>query len=106
MLAPGRVRRALEAPIRIIAENSGTDGSIVLQKIREGDGAFGYNALTDTYEDLMSAGVIDPTKVVRSAMENAASVATLLLTTEALVAEIPDKSDGKRLIQFYFFYCL
>jgi len=88
------VRRALEAPIRMIAENAGVDGSIVLQKVREGKGSFGYNALTAEFEDLTKAGVIDPTKVVRSAMENAASVASLLLTTEAMVAEIPEEKKA------------
>jgi len=88
------VRRALEAPIRMIAENAGVDGSIVLQKVREGKGSFGYNALTAAYEDLTKSGVIDPTKVVRSAMENAASVAALLLTTEAMVAEIPEEKKA------------
>ncbi|MHC4958754.1 MAG: TCP-1/cpn60 chaperonin family protein, partial [Planctomycetota bacterium] len=79
----GIVRRALEAPIRMIAENAGVDGSIVLQKVREGKGTFGYNALSAEYVDMVEAGVIDPTKVVRSAVEHAASVASLLLTTEA-----------------------
>jgi len=89
----GIVRRALEFPARTIAANAGVDGSVVLQKIRDGKGAFGYNALTGEYEDLSRAGVIDPTKVVRSALENAASVASLLLTTEAMVAEIPEKKE-------------
>ncbi|HDS01346.1 MAG TPA: molecular chaperone GroEL, partial [candidate division Zixibacteria bacterium] len=85
------VRKALEEPIRQIAFNSGIDGSIVLNKVAEQNGAFGYNALTDTYEDLLKAGVIDPTKVARTALENAASIAGLLLTTEALVTEKPEK---------------
>ncbi|MDI7266977.1 MAG: chaperonin GroEL [Myxococcota bacterium] len=83
------VRRALEEPLRRIAENAGTDGSIAIQKVREGKKAFGYNAATDTYEDLMEAGIIDPTKVVRCALQNAASIAGLMITTEALVAEKP-----------------
>src|SRR5436190_4817342 len=79
------VRRALEAPMKQIAENAGVDGSIVLQRVRESkEVAMGYNAATDTYEDLVKAGVIDPTKVVRTALQNAASIATLLLTTEAV----------------------
>jgi len=91
----GIVRRALEAPIKQIAENAGVDGSIVLQKVREGkEASFGYNAATDTYEDLVKAGVIDPTKVVRTALQDAASVASLLITTEAMVAERPAKSSA------------
>ena len=88
------VRRAVEEPCRQIAANAGKEGSIVVQKVKEGKGAFGYNAATDTFEDLIEAGVIDPTKVVRSALQNAASVASLLITTEALVAEKPKKDEG------------
>ncbi len=84
------LRRALESPIRQIATNSGAEGSIVVAKVREGEGPFGYNAQTDVYEDLVKAGVIDPTKVVRSALQNAASIAGLLLTTEAVVVEKPE----------------
>ena len=83
------VRRALEEPIRQIAENAGVDGSIVVQKVREGKDGFGYNAATDTYEDLYAAGVIDPAKVTRSALQYAASIAGLLLTTDAMIAELP-----------------
>jgi len=85
------VRRALEDPIRWIAQNAGMEGSVVLDKVRNGKGAFGFNAASEEYEDLMRAGVIDPTKVVRSALQNAASVAGLLLTTEAVVAEKPEE---------------
>jgi len=85
------VRRALEEPLRLISENAGVESAVVVQKVKEGKGNFGFNAETETYEDLMAAGVIDPTKVVRSALENAASIASLLLTTEALVTEIPEK---------------
>jgi chaperonin GroEL len=85
------VRRAVEEPMRRIAENSGVDGAIVVDKVKSGKGAFGFNAQTEEYEDLMKAGVIDPTKVVRSALQNAASVASLLLTTEAMVAEKPEE---------------
>jgi len=85
------IRRALEEPIRQIAENAGVEGSIVVQKVREGQDAFGYNAETDTYEDLMKAGVIDPTKVTRVALENAASIAGLLLMTEATISDKPEK---------------
>jgi len=82
------VRRALEEPIRIIAQNAGAEGSIVVAKVREAkDKNFGYNAQTDVYEDLVAAGVIDPTKVTRSALQNAASIAGLLLTTEAVIVE-------------------
>jgi chaperonin GroEL len=82
------VRRALEEPIRMIAENAGAEGSIVVAKVRESkDKNFGYNAQTDTYEDLVKAGVIDPTKVTRTALQNAASIAGLLLTTEAVLVE-------------------
>ena len=87
------VRRALEEPIRQLAENAGVEGSIVVQRVKEGAGAFGYNVATDTYEDLMAAGVVDPTKVTRSALQNAASIAALMLTTEALITELPDKKD-------------
>jgi chaperonin GroEL len=85
------VRRALEAPLRQIATNAGLDGAVIVEKVRN-EKAFnkGYNAATDVYEDLFKAGIIDPTKVVRIALQNAASVATLLLTTEALVSEVPE----------------
>ncbi len=84
------IKRALEEPLRQIAENAGVDGSIVVQKVKEGEGAFGFNAGTETYEDLMKAGVIDPTKVTRTALQNAASVSSLMITTEALVADKPE----------------
>ncbi|HXS93502.1 MAG TPA: chaperonin GroEL [Candidatus Limnocylindrales bacterium] len=86
------VRRACEEPLRQIVVNSGTEGAIVVGKVRENDNAnFGFNASTDTYEDLVAAGVIDPTKVTRTALQNAASIAGLMLTTEAMIAEIPEK---------------
>ena len=85
------LRRALESPIRQIAQNSGAEPSIVVANVRDGDGGYGYNAQTDTYENLVKAGVIDPTKVVRSALQNAASIASLLLTTEAVVVERPEE---------------
>jgi len=88
------VRRAIEEPLRWIAGNAGIEGSIVVQKVKQGRGAFGFNAATEVYEDLVEGGVIDPTKVVRVALQNAASVASLLLTTEALVAEKPEKKGG------------
>ena len=83
--------RAVEEPLRWIATNGGEEGSIVVQKVKEGDGDFGFNAQTEKYENLVQAGVIDPTKVVRSALQHAASIAALLLTTEALVSEIPEE---------------
>jgi chaperonin GroEL len=88
------IRRALEEPIRQIAENAGVDGAVVVQKVREQRGAFGFNAETETYEDLLAAGIIDPTKVARTALQNAASVAGLLVTTECLVTEIPEKKEN------------
>ena len=84
------LRRALESPIRQIADNAGAEPSIVVANVRDGEGGYGYNAQTDTYENLVGAGVIDPTKVVRSALQNAASIASLLLTTEAVVVERPE----------------
>jgi len=87
------IRRALEEPLRQIAQNAGTDGSIVAAKVREGSGAFGFNAAKLEYEDLVKAGVIDPAKVVRTAIQNAASVSGLMLTTETLIAEKPKKED-------------
>jgi chaperonin GroEL len=85
------VARAIEEPMRWIATNAGHEGSIVVQKVREMKDDEGFNALTDTYENLVKAGVIDPVKVVRSALQNSASIASLLLTTEALVSEIPEE---------------
>jgi chaperonin GroEL len=87
------VRRALEEPLRQIAANAGVDGSIVIAKVKEGEGAFGFNAASLVYEDLIANGVIDPTKVVRTALQNAASVAGLMLTTETLIAEKPKRDD-------------
>jgi chaperonin GroEL len=87
------VLRACRAPLTMIATNAGQDGGIVCEKVLDGKGNFGYNALTNEYEDLVKAGVIDPTKVVRTALANAASVSTLLLTSDALIAEKP--KEGK-----------
>jgi chaperonin GroEL len=89
------IRRACEEPLRMIAENAGLDGSIVVEKVKAGKGAFGFNAATEEYEDLIKAGVVDPTKVVRCALQNAASVASLMLTTEALIADKPKKKGVK-----------
>ncbi|HYE96738.1 MAG TPA: chaperonin GroEL [Rubricoccaceae bacterium] len=88
------VRRALEEPLRQIANNAGMEGSIVVQKVKDGEGAFGFNARTEEYGDLIQMGVIDPTKVARTALENAASVAGLLLTTESVVADKPEKEKA------------
>ncbi|MFY9725968.1 MAG: chaperonin GroEL [Bryobacteraceae bacterium] len=89
------VKRACEEPMRQIVVNSGTEGAIVVEKVRENSNPnFGFNASTDTFEDLVAAGVIDPTKVTRTALQNAASIASLMLTTEAMVAEIPEKKPA------------
>jgi chaperonin GroEL len=88
------VRRAIEEPLRTIARNAGCEGSVVVDKVQSGTGGFGYNAAQDRYEDLIEAGVIDPTKVVRTALQNAASVAALVLTTECLIAEQPQKKSA------------
>jgi chaperonin GroEL len=88
------VRRAVEDPCRWIASNAGWEGSIVLDKVKNGKGAFGFNAAKEEFEDLIKAGIVDPTKVVRTALQNASSVAGLLLTTEAMVAEKPEENKG------------
>jgi chaperonin GroEL len=85
------VQKALEEPLRWIASNAGADGSVVLDKVKNGKASFGFNAATEEFEDLVKAGIVDPTKVVRTALQNAASVAGLLITTEAMIAEKPEK---------------
>ena len=88
------VKRALQEPLRQIAENAGEEGAIVLGRVNESkDNNFGYNALTGKYEDLVKAGVLDPTKVVRTALTNAGSIASLMLTTEALIADLPEEKQ-------------
>jgi chaperonin GroEL len=87
----GILRRAIEEPLRQIVNNAGGEPSVILNKVLEGDGAFGYNAATDSYGDMLAMGILDPTKVTRSALQNAGSVAGLMLTTEAMIAEIPQK---------------
>ncbi len=87
------VRRAIESPLRQLATNSGIDGGVVVQKVLEGKGNFGFNVATGEYEDLVKSGVVDPTKVTRIALQNAASIAGLLLTTEAMITEIPEKKE-------------
>ena len=90
------VARACEEPFRQIVLNAGHEGAMVVEKVRENKNPnFGYNATTDKYEDLIAAGVIDPTKVTRTALENAASIASLMLTTEAMICEIPDGNSGQ-----------
>jgi len=89
------LKKALEEPIRLIVENSGMEGSIVVNRVKEEKGAFGYNAETGNFEDLMASGVIDPTKVARIALENAASIASLLITTECVVAEKPEEKSAR-----------
>ena len=84
------VQTALEFPLRIIVENAGEEGSVIAQKVMDGKGDFGYDARENKYDNMISAGIIDPTKVVRLALENAASIAALLLTTEAVVADEPE----------------
>ncbi len=88
------VKRALEEPLRQISSNAGVEGSIVVDKVRNGKAGFGFNAATETYEDLIQAGVIDPAKVARIALQNAASIAGLMLTTECMVAEKPSDDKG------------
>jgi chaperonin GroEL len=89
------LRRALEEPLRQIVNNSGHEGAVVVDKVRQSSETdFGFNADTEVYEDLVAAGVIDPTKVTRTALQNAASIAALLLTTEALISEIKEEQKG------------
>jgi chaperonin GroEL len=91
------IRRSVEEPIRLIVENAGLEGSVVVNKIKEGKDDYGFNAQTEKYENLIQAGVIDPTKVARIALENAASVAGLLLTTEATIVEKPEKDKAPQM---------
>ncbi|MEK7625649.1 MAG: TCP-1/cpn60 chaperonin family protein, partial [Patescibacteria group bacterium] len=93
MLAVNILRRALEEPLRQIAENAGVDGAVVAEEVKKQSGNIGYNAVTAKYEDMVKAGVIDPTKVTRSALQNAASIAGMFLTTEAIVADLPKKEE-------------
>ena len=93
------VRLALESPLRVIAENAGQEGSVIVNKVRDGKKDFGYNAAENKFEDFFAAGIIDPTKVARLALENAASIAGLLLTTEAVVSEIPEEKGSHAMPQ-------
>jgi chaperonin GroEL len=90
------VLRSLQEPLRQIVGNTGAEPSVVLNKVEEGSGSFGYNAATGQYGDLVAMGVIDPTKVTRNALQNAASVAALILTTDCMAAEIPQKTPAAR----------
>ena len=85
------VRRAIEAPLRQLCSNAGVEGSVIVQEVLRGDGSFGYNVATGKFEDLMKAGVVDPTKVTRASLQNAASIASLLLTTECMISEMPEE---------------
>ena len=87
------IEKALEAPIRLISENSGLEGSVILNKVREGTGDYGFDADKEEWTNLLAQGIIDPAKVTRAAIENAASVATMILTTESMVSEIPAKES-------------
>jgi chaperonin GroEL len=88
------LHRAMAEPVRQIAENAGKDGSVIAEEVKKLKGSHGYNAALDKYEDLVAAGIVDPTKVTRSALQNAASIAAMLLTTEAVVTDLPEKKDG------------
>ena len=89
------LRRALEEPMRMIASNAGKDGSVVIERVKNETGAFGYNAAEDRFEDMLAAGIVDPAKVTRSALQNAASIAIMVITTECAVAEIPKKEEAE-----------
>jgi len=88
------IRRACEEPLRMIATNAGKEASVIANEVKKGKGAYGYNAYSDVFEDMLNAGVIDPTKVTRSAIENASSIASLILTTECIITDKPEKKDG------------
>ena len=93
MVSVNILRRALEEPIRIIAKNAGYEGAVVVDEVKKHDGNFGFNAQSGQYEDMVAAGIIDPTKVTRSALQNAVSVAGMFLTTEAVVTDLPKKEE-------------
>ncbi len=88
------VRKALEEPLRQIATNAGEEGSVIIEQVRKGKVGHGYDALNNKYTDMFKAGIVDPAKVTRSALQNAASIAAMVLTTEAVITEIPEKRDG------------
>jgi chaperonin GroEL len=87
------LKKAVEEPMRLIAQNAGKDGSVIVEEVKKMEGAKGYNAEADLYEDMVSAGIIDPTKVTRSALQNATSIAALFLTTECVISEKPKKEE-------------
>ena len=91
------LKKALESPIRQISQNAGVEGSVVVQEVKEKSGDFGFNAANLEYEDLMKAGIVDPAKVVRSALQNASSAASMFLTTEVVVAEKPEEKKEARM---------
>jgi chaperonin GroEL len=91
------VKRAIEEPLRQIVANAGKEGAVIVQKVREGKGDYGYNARTDTYENLLSAGVVDPAKVTRVALENAASIAGMFLTTECVITEKKEENPAPQM---------
>jgi chaperonin GroEL len=88
------VKRAIEAPLRTLADNAGQEGALIVAEVKKRKGNEGYNVATDTYEDLIKAGVVDPAKVTRSALQHAASISGLLLTTEAVITELPEKEKA------------
>lgn len=88
------VKRAIEEPLRQIVRNAGLEGAVIVQAVKDGKGAFGYNARTEVFEDLLEAGVLDPTKVTRTAIENAASIASMLLTTECVIVDEPEEEGA------------
>ena len=88
------VRKALEEPLRQIATNAGEEGSVIIEQVRKGKVGHGFDALNNKYTDMFKAGIVDPAKVTRSALQNAASIAAMVLTTEAVITEIPEKRDG------------
>jgi chaperonin GroEL len=88
------IRKSLQEPLRQIATNAGVEGSVVVNTVREGKGNYGYNAATDAYGDMVAFGVVDPAKVVKSALRNAASVASMMLTTEAIITELPEPKSA------------
>ena len=88
------IKKALEEPVRQIAYNAGVEGSIVVEKVKEAGVGVGFNALTNKYEDMIAAGIVDPAKVTRSALQNAASIAGMVLTTESLIADIPEEKNN------------
>jgi chaperonin GroEL len=92
-VAVGILRRALEEPLRMIAQNAGVDGAVIAEEVKKNSGNYGYNAATGEYGDMVEWGIIDPAKVTRSALQNAASIAGMFLTTEAVITDIPKKDE-------------